>query len=903
MAASIPVGLDDTRTQNASSSSSSLSASNSPTGPVGQGKGNSDQSSSATTPSTTTPEGGLHSSNGEGASSSHSDTGGDSSFPSVPAMMGGDDNSQQQQNRNRRNGRRKKYERKREKPPSEKAHDALRMKRQAAYETVRNRSVRNRTPSIWSFEDLFPAPVWDEETIKEDLYGVSKRDAAKKDGARSANRILLKKQEEANNNKDNNSREKMKAAEMGSTRLLPRKKPRLSSELPYEPPTVSGEDGEKLSETSSTTNNIADATIASQSAESKLKSPPTMETAKQPTMETATIASREKEKSMQEGEIDIDVFAPVAPGGRMVNNSTKSVDSQLTRMVQDRIFGYRRQSSGSFSYDTSLMGDGAVQFRDGIRLGNPLKINTDRLTYLAKQELRRGKVEEAQGLYEKAIEIDPRDGRAYLGLSKVAERRRDFAYARDCLTAGIANSITPPLEGPDGTLIQTDKFGNPFLLQALGWLEERMGHLAEAESLYISAAKSRPSHAAAWVALAQLRTRKLRQGANAGRICFQTAERELKATGQKPSSHVYTAWAALEYKNAGDVRRSRELFKAALQVDPKCSAAWLQLGVMEAAKENWDTAEECFETVLKFDQRNSRVIQAYAIMESKRPDGDSRRAIDLFERALKTNPRDAGVLQAYALYVAKLGDVDSARGLLRRGTEVNKRDPAVWQAWGVLETRDGYAEDARDIFQQGIWACAQLSGGQSGGWRCARLWQAWGVLEAREGEHAAARRCFSRALDADNRNVAAVTAWTLMEEDMGNHRDARLIFERALKQFSSSSDAKMALWRNYEVMEERAGDMKAAQSVYQRAMRESMTSLNENASERSIEDKLPPPPAMKQVLTSSQEVEVVRWQSRADTTMDGEVWMNNGAIEGRVPPSLMKKKQKKAREAKNDAES
>jgi hypothetical protein len=48
----------------------------------------------------------------------------------------------------------------------------------------------------------------------------------------------------------------------------------------------------------------------------------------------------------------------------------------------------------------------------------------------------------------------------------------------------------------------------------------------------------------------------------------------------------------------------------------------------------------------------------------------------------------------------------------------------------------------------------------------------------------------------------------------------------------------MALWRNYEVMEERAGDKKAAQYVYQRAMRESMTSLNENALERSIEDKV-----------------------------------------------------------------
>jgi Tfp pilus assembly protein PilF len=119
----------------------------------------------------------------------------------------------------------------------------------------------------------------------------------------------------------------------------------------------------------------------------------------------------------------------------------------------------------------------------------------------------------------------------------------------------------------------------------------------------------------------------------------------------------------MEYKKAGDVRRARELFHAALEVDPKCSPALLQLGVMEADKENWDEAEKCFERVLKNDQRNSRVLQAYAIMESKRPEGDNRKAIDLFERALKANPRDAGVLQAYALFVAKLGDVDAARDL------------------------------------------------------------------------------------------------------------------------------------------------------------------------------------------------------------------------------------------------
>lgn len=114
---------------------------------------------------------------------------------------------------------------------------------------------------------------------------------------------------------------------------------------------------------------------------------------------------------------------------------------------------------------------------------------------------------------------------------------------------------------------------------------------------------------------------------------------------------------------------------------------------------------------------------------------------------------------------------------LRRGTEIDKRHASIWQAWGVLETRFGKAEVARNIFQQGIWNCSHLSGGQSGGYNCARLWQAWGVLEAVEGDDAAARRCFSRALDADNRNVAAITAWTLMEEELGNAQDARSIFE------------------------------------------------------------------------------------------------------------------------------
>lgn len=229
-------------------------------------------------------------------------------------------------------------------------------------------------------------------------------------------------------------------------------------------------------------------------------------------------------------------------------------------------------------------------------------------------------------------------------------------------------------EEEEGLTIGTipDMGPNPFLLQALGTLEQKLGNLAAAEEFYLQAIRSRPSHAAAWVSLAQLRTKLLRQGASAGRSCYQSAERELLRIGAKPNAFVYTGWASMEYKNGPSddfgqsLRKARELYQKALDADPNCSVAYLQLGVMESECGNFDEAQQCFEQVLTFDQRNSRVLQAYAIMESRRvpmEDVNSRRVLELFERALKANPRDAGVFQAYALYVVELGDVDSARDL------------------------------------------------------------------------------------------------------------------------------------------------------------------------------------------------------------------------------------------------
>eukprot|EP00531_Pseudo-nitzschia_arenysensis_P006655 CAMPEP_0116141740 /NCGR_PEP_ID=MMETSP0329-20121206/14539_1 /TAXON_ID=697910 /ORGANISM="Pseudo-nitzschia arenysensis, Strain B593" /LENGTH=780 /DNA_ID=CAMNT_0003636935 /DNA_START=636 /DNA_END=2978 /DNA_ORIENTATION=+ len=748
------------------------------------------------------------------------------------------DNSDQQ-----RRKRRKKYQRNFI-PKTERERKRLSKQRQQQYEQLVERAD-GTAPSIWSFENLFPKPVRDEETIDQDLYGVSRRDQ-----------------------------------QVEQKQL---------QQLQYLPEDIDVSESKPSSSTLASSSDLTDELAKSNIFESSFSNTKSQETKSNSKVDNIKDIENAEANPTNVASYSSEVAATAA---NTTSKSTGKVDSTLTRMVEDRLYGYRR---GTNVYETSLLGDGAIQFREGVRLGNPLRVNADRLNYHAKKELRSNRLEEAQELYEMAISIDPRDGRAYLGLSRCAQRRRDFKLARECLKIGIAQSVSC---ASDST---PDNGANPFLLQALGCLEEKSGRLSQAESLYISAVRSRPSHAASWVALAQLRTRKFRQGAAAGRVCYQAAERELKRVGMPPSSYVYTAWASLEYKKCDDVRRARKLFKAALKVDKKCSAAWLQLGCMEADLENWDEAELCFETVLKFDQRNSRVIQAYAIMESKRPDSNSRKVLGLFERALKANSRDAGVLQPYGLYVAKLGDIDSARDLLRRATEVNKRHAPAWQAWGVMETREGNPEEARNIFQQGIWACAQLGGGQSGGYSCARLWQGWGVLEASQGDFAAARRCFSRALDADTRNVAAITAWTNMEEQLGNLDDARSLFQRSLKKFTPGTDETNQLWRAYELMEQRSGNEANAQDVYQRSMRESFVAAADEPEERNPEifnDSTVQEIAKNDDANSDdgkskakREFEVSRWD-QAGSSMKAEILMD-GSIEGKMPESAMKKSKKK----------
>jgi len=169
------------------------------------------------------------------------------------------------------------------------------------------------------------------------------------------------------------------------------------------------------------------------------------------------------------------------------------------------------------------------------------------------------------------------------------------------------------------------------------------------------------------------------------------------------------------------------------------------------------------------------------------------------------------------------------------------------------------------------------------------------LLEAQEDDHAAARRCFARALDADNRNVPSITAWTQMEEELGNYEDARAIFERALAKFAPGCEAKKQLWRSYEMMEQRIGNVAAAKQVFQRSMRETMEREGETLEkdnmdlQKAITTEAPTP---RKKRREEEEVEVSRWDGSTSMGGSGEIWMNEGSIESKMPRHRLNSKKK-----------
>jgi len=378
----------------------------------------------------------------------------------------------------------------------------------------------------------------------------------------------------------------------------------------------------------------------------------------------------------------------------------------------------------------------------------PLKVNLDLLANRARVLLRRGDESGAMETWQRCQELDPGDGRAWLAMAKYQARIGAYDEAERTLRMGLKWE-------PESA----------FLLQTYGWLQEKRGAPDEALTLYSSAVRGNPRHAASWVACGLLLERRRKK--EAAWRCLQTAR--LVA----PDSYYVHQVVGQAHVRRGELSLAREAFRRSLVLNKRNAATMHAWGVLEWRCGHTDAARALFDKALKASPSNRYVLQSWACLEARA--GAGKEAKSLFARAAKRGASDGATWQARALAAKAEGRTVRARELFEKGVVEAPTHAPLFHAWGVLEMEQGNLSSARDILQRGVWA---VRGKHEA---AVPLWTAWGLLEERSGDLPGARECMRSALKADRFAVAARGVWAGMERRAANLPTARQLYEDALK--------------------------------------------------------------------------------------------------------------------------
>ena len=244
-----------------------------------------------------------------------------------------------------------------------------------------------------------------------------------------------------------------------------------------------------------------------------------------------------------------------------------------------------------------------------------MKAHLDLLTYSGRQEFIKGNFTGALEIYNRCIEYNPADGRAWLGIARIYWK-----------TGGARRAALAEKAYKDG-LSYNPK--NPYLLQAYAVMLVKLGQLKEAQKLLIGSVKSNPSHAASWCTLADINFRNGDIGT--ARFCYSSA------VENDPQSYVaLQAWGQLESnKRWGDPSKARSLFRRAILVSGNQSVhsyhAW---AILERREGDLNESQRLLNTALELFPRSTRVLLALAELTEMRG-GRSREATEKVRRIFK----------------------------------------------------------------------------------------------------------------------------------------------------------------------------------------------------------------------------------------------------------------------------
>ena len=212
-------------------------------------------------------------------------------------------------------------------------------------------------------------------------------------------------------------------------------------------------------------------------------------------------------------------------------------------------------------------------------------------------------------------------------------------------------------------------------------------------------------------------------------------------------------------------KEARQHFTKATEIDAKLFEAWHDLGVLEAAMGNHESAIQSFRKALDLQPGSRKTVLAYG--ETLRRARDPKKAAKLYQQWLESDPADADMRGRYGQMLREAGDLESsleqARTLLANAGENIAKTVIAYNGLGLTYYKMGKLDLADTALRKAV----DLDP------KSAFVWNNLGLVAFERGHDQEAFLDFQRASELDPKYVQARLNKAVVYLDCGDYKRAR----------------------------------------------------------------------------------------------------------------------------------
>lgn len=309
-------------------------------------------------------------------------------------------------------------------------------------------------------------------------------------------------------------------------------------------------------------------------------------------------------------------------------------------------------------------------------LNSAAQLMPERAEYLAALGsfyLDMGEFAKAQGMFEKALSMEPQNTDALIGKGRSMWQNGDIVKAK-LLLEEVSKSAKE----------------DPRPLFYLGKIAEDLGRPEEAMSQYEQAAKLSPQFLDARVAMAKLQ---LRTGKLAEALAILS-----EAVRQNPRSPLVHNGLGEVYFAQKNLRLAQEEFEQALKLDPELPVAHFNMGNTFREKGEYAQASAAYEKVATLSPRFPDLAyeHGYNLFLAKK----YREALAMYEKAILANPKDDRLYVRAGVAAEAAGDLAAATKYFQTATGINAQNAEAFYHLGQVFARQDSREQALELLRK-----------------------------------------------------------------------------------------------------------------------------------------------------------------------------------------------------------